>query len=220
MFFHLTPCSLIFSFLGIVIFNACTLKSEKKLPILGPKELAAKHIKGTNISDTIYHTIHDFEFINQDGKKVNNQTFEDKIYVCNFIFTSCPTICPVMTQQMYRVQEAYTDNSELMFLSHSVDPDRDSAQVLKNYAQKNKAQPDKWHFVTGNKDEIYRMGLKNYMITLDEDEAAPGGFLHSAAFILVDKERRVRGVYNGTDETEVNQLIEDIKILLQEYENL
>ena len=204
----------------ILLLTACNTNSGKKLPILGPKELSTKMIDGKQVSDTIYHTISDFEFVNQKGEKISQETFEGKVYVCDFIFTNCPTICPIMSNQMYQVQEAYADNADVMILSHTVDPERDSVDVLNNYAQNHKANSDKWHFVTGDKEDLYKMGLKNYMVSMDENDVAPGGFLHSAAFILVDKQRRVRGVYNGTDEEEVNQLIEDIKVLLEEYKHL
>lgn len=201
----------------ILCLTACHTNADQKLPILGPKELDTKIVDGKQISDTIYHTISDFEFVNQEGKKISEETFEDKIYVCDFIFTNCATICPLMSNQMYRVQEAYTNNPDVMIISHTVDPKRDSVKVLNNYARNHQAKPDKWHFVTGDKEDLYKMGLKNYMVSMDEDEVAPGGFLHSAAFILVDKQRHIRGIYNGTDEMEVNQLIEDIQILLREY---
>ena len=204
----------------IIFLGACHFHVERKLPILGPKELSTQLVDGKQVTDTIYHTISDFEFVNQKGEKTSQDTFKDKIYVCNFIFTNCPTICPIMSNQMYLIQEAYANTSEVMILSHTVDPERDSVAVLDKYAQNHKANADKWHFVTGNKEDLYQMGLKNYLVSLDENDIAPGGFLHSAAFILIDKQKRVRGVYNGTDEEEVKQLIQDIEILIKEYESL
>ncbi len=206
----------VFILLTFLSLLSCSSGGGKKLPILGPKELETKVVNGQEVQDTLYHTIQAFEFVNQEGKVISEKTFEDKIYVCDFIFTTCPSICPLMSKQMQRVQEAYPEENRLYFLSHTVDPAQDSVPVLKKYADRYEANDERWHFVTGEKAKLYEMGLKNYLVTMDEDQAAPGGFLHSAAFILVDKQKRIRGLYNGTDEKEVDRLIADIEILLEE----
>lgn len=210
------PCNPIVCCLSLWVFlicfwAACT-NSTKKLPILGPKELSE-----SKETDTVYHTIQAFEFINQDGQLVNEQTFAGKIYVCDFIFTSCPSICPLMSQQMQRIQEVFQKEEDILFLSHTVDPERDSVETLKQYAQAYQAQSGKWHLVTGDKKSLYEMGIRHYLVSVDEDEASEEQFLHSAAFVLIDKDKRIRGMYNGTEKEDVDRLIGDIRILQREY---
>lgn len=203
--------------IGIVIAAASLLYGcnkpalEKELPILGRKEI--------NNNDTIYHTIGDYEFVNQDSSIITPATFKDKIYVADFFFTSCPTICPIMKSQMMRVYEEFEENNAFAILSHTIDPEYDTVALLHDYADRLGVKSSKWHFVTGNKEEIFDIGQTSYMVTAMEDEQEPGGFLHSGAFILVDKERRVRGIYDGTKEEAVTKLIRDIEILLAEYQN-
>lgn len=199
--------------------NACSQKEAKEsLPILGRKEVLTKMVDGEEVLDTVYHTIGDFAFVNQDSAVVTQEDFKGKVYVADFFFTSCPTICPVMKSQMLRVYEAFRDNDEVLLLSHTIDPEYDTVALLKDYAERLGVVDDntKWHFVTGEKEDIYEIGQNEYMVTAMEDEDEPGGFLHSGAFILVDKERRVRGIYDGTKEMEVNRLIKDIPLLLEE----
>lgn len=197
--------SIIITIFSILI--GCSL-SEKKLPILGERSF----VNG----DSVYHTIPDFEFIDQNNEKVTNKTFEGKIYVTDFFFTTCPTICPIMKTQMLRVYDKYKTNSEVGILSHSIDPRHDSVAVLKKYAEKLGVDSKVWHFVTGEKQKIYAIGEKSYMVTSGEDSTAAGGYIHSGAFILVDKKRRIRGMYDGTKEKEVSKLLKDMDILLKE----
>lgn len=199
--------------------NSCSQKEAKEsLPILGRKEVLTKMVDGEEVLDTVYHTIGDFAFVNQDSAVVTQEDFKGKVYVADFFFTSCPTICPVMKSQMLRVYEAFRDNDEVLLLSHTIDPEYDTVALLKDYAERLGVMDEKtkWHFVTGEKEDIYEIGQNEYMVTAMEDEDEPGGFLHSGAFILVDKERRVRGIYDGTKEMEVNRLIKDIPLLLEE----
>lgn len=189
--------------------SSCT--QEDRLPVLGRTEI--------NGNDTTYHTIADFRFVDQDSAWVTNATYENKVYVADFFFTSCPTICPVMKTQMIRIYDAFEDNDEVALLSHTIDPDHDTVAVLRDFAQRLGVNSERWHFVTGDKDDIYDLGETSYMVVAGEDEAAPGGYIHSGAFLLVDKQRRIRGVYDGTVEKEVDQLISDIKKLLKEYNN-
>ena len=167
-------------------------------------------------TDTIYHKIPDFKFLNQDSTWVSQKDFDGKIYVADFFFTSCPTICPKMKTQLLRIYQRYLNNPDIKILSHSIDPDYDRPNVLKKYANRMEVDSKKWNFVTGNKSEIYKIGQKSYMVSAQEDPNEAGGFVHSGAFILVDKNRHVRGIYDGTKEPEVNKLIEDIEILLHE----
>lgn len=197
--------------LALIILSAvvsCS-KKEDRLPYLGRKEV--------NGSDTIYHTIDTYKFVDQDSNFITPATFEGKIYVSDFFFTSCPTICPIMKTQMLRVYEQIENNPDVLLLSHSIDPEYDTVALLKDYAERLGVKSEKWHFVTGNKDEIYRIGQTSYMVTALEDSSEPGGFIHSGAFILVDKEKRVRGLYDGTKEDQVDILIKDIDRLLNEY---
>lgn len=187
------------------VLGAC---QPKKLPILGERQF----ING----DSVYHTIPDFKFIDQDSTVVTNQTYKNKIYVADFFFTTCPTICPIMKTQLLRVYEKFKDNPEVGILSHTIDPRHDSVAVLKAYARRLGVDGKFWHFVTGERDKIYEMGQKEYYVTAGEDSTAAGGIIHSGAFILVDKNRRVRGMYDGTKEKDVSRLIKDMGTLLKE----
>jgi protein SCO1/2 len=192
-------------------------KSVKILPILGEKEMKNLIVDGKSKIDTIYHTIPNFTFIDQNGDTVTNQNFiGNKIYVADFFFTSCPTICPKMKTQMSRLYKHFIDNESVAFLSHTIDPRHDTVPVLKEFASNLGVKGNQWRFVTGEKEKIYEVGLKGYMATAKEDSTADGGFIHSGAFILVDKNQRVRGIYDGTISTEVDELMADIDILLKE----
>jgi len=166
--------------------------------------------------DSVFHKIPDFSFINQDSLLITNKTYDGKIYLADFFFTTCPTICPVMKKQMLRVYEKYKENPKVGILSHTIDPRHDSVQVLKEYATRLGINSKMWNFVTGDKSKIYEIGKKSYYITAGEDSTAAGGIIHSGAFILVDTKRRVRGVYDGTKETDVTKLIKDMEVLLNE----
>jgi protein SCO1/2 len=200
---------------GVAAFS-CSSKSEK-LPILGRKEIKNVTFEGKIQADTIYHTIPDFSFTNQNGEVITQDTFKDKIYVADFFFTTCPTICPIMKTQMLRVYEKFKDNPEVMILSHTIDPKHDSVAVLYEFADRLGVTGNMWQFVTGDQDEIYDIGQNSYMVTAREDPGEPGGYLHSGAFLLVDKERRIRGIYDGTLEEKVDILMKDIDKLLKEY---
>ncbi|MDH3709083.1 MAG: SCO family protein [Cyclobacteriaceae bacterium] len=201
----------LFAIVGtMVLITACRTESNETLPILGRRTVSLE-------GDTLYHTIGSYAFVNQDSLEVTPETFDDKIYVADFFFTSCPTICPTMKTQMLRVYKKFQDNPQVAILSHSIDPTHDTVAVLKDYSQRlgidNSAM---WHFVTGSKEEIFRVGQSDYMVTAGEDEAAPGGFIHSGAFLLVDGERHIRGIYDGTKPEEVDKLMVDMATLLHE----
>ncbi|MEP5611525.1 MAG: SCO family protein [Cyclobacteriaceae bacterium] len=186
-----------------------------------PQSKAPLPFYGNNIfeeNDTIYHTIEDFELVDQDSSWVTNATFANQVYVSDFFFTSCPTICPKMKQQMLRVYEKFEANDQVAILSHTIDPKHDTVAVLKDFADKLGIKSSKWKFVTGDQDYIYDLGEKSYMVMADEEPEAAGGFIHSGAFLLVDKDRRIRGVYDGTVEEQVDVLLTDIDKLLKEYE--
>ncbi len=179
----------------------------KALPILGERDYEN--------GDTIYHKVPDFSFVNQDSNIVNNETFKDKIYVVDFFFTSCPTICPKVKQQMLRVHDRFKSNDKVYLLSHSIDTKRDTVAKLKKYASALDVKSDKWHFVTGDKDQIYDMA-DNYFIAAQEDPEAPEGFDHSGRLILVDKDRHIRAFCEGTDPESVDKFMLDIDKLLNE----
>jgi len=203
-------------------FAACGLENQKnkkaEFPVLGRKQYVEKIVDGKTVTDTLDHTIPDFKLINQDSNWVTPETFAGKVYVADFFFTSCPTICPTMKKEMLRVYDAYKENTEVGIISHTIDPEYDTVALLKDFAEKLDVEAPKWNFVTGEKEGIYELGQKGYMVTAMEDENEEGGFLHSGAFILVDKERKIRGVYDGTRSEEVDKLISDIELLLATYD--
>ena len=201
---------------ALVVFSQCE-QTESRLPILGRKEIKNVEFDGQIKADTIYHTIPAFSFVNQNGEVVTEETFRDKIYIADFFFTTCPTICPIMKTQMLRVYEKYEDNPDVMILSHTIDPKHDSVAVLYEFADRLGVSSEKWHFVTGDQDSIYDIGQNSYMVTARQDPDEPGGYLHSGAFLIVDKQRRIRGIYDGTKEDKVDQLLKDIDKLLSEY---
>ena len=203
---------------GILITWVSCSSQEKKLPILGYKDVKMVEQNGQAVADTVYHTIADFRLRDQDSTWITNETFRNKIYIADFFFTTCPSICPVMKAQMLRIYEKFSENDNVQILSHTIDPKHDSIPVLKEYSEKLEVSSSKWHFVTGAKDSIYTLGEKSYMVRAAEDQFAPGGFIHSGAFALVDTERRIRGMYDGTREEDVDRLIRDIEILLKEIE--
>ncbi len=192
------------------LISCTSTPSTANLPIYGNKIFEE--------NDTIYHTIEDFRLVDQDSSWVTNATFNNQVYVSDFFFTSCPTICPKMKQQMLRVYEKFENNDQVAILSHTIDPTHDTVAVLKDYATKLGIKSSKWKFVTGDQDYIYDLGEKSYMVMADEDPNAAGGFIHSGAFLLVDKDRRIRGVYDGTVDEQVDVLLTDIDKLLKEYE--
>ena len=148
---------------------------------------------------------------------MTQNTFSDKIYITDFFFTTCQTICPIMTGHMKEIQEAFKDDEEVLLLSHSVTPEIDSVEVMYAYAEKNNAIRGKWHLVTGDKKQIYKLARKSYFTTKSEGDGGKYDMVHTENFVLIDKEKRIRGVYDGTNPEEIQQAIEDIKILKQEY---
>jgi protein SCO1/2 len=193
-------------FLFLVVLGC---QQEKKLPFLGPKEIGKQ-------GDTLYHKIPDFKFLNQDSLWISQKDMAGKIYVADFFFTTCPTICPKMKTQLLRIYDKFAEDDRVRILSHTIDPEYDGARVLKEYAKKLNITSPRWNLVTGKKADIYRLGEKSYMVTAQEDANEVGGFVHSGAFILVDQNRHVRGIYDGTKEEDVNHLIEDMTLLLKE----
>jgi protein SCO1 len=193
--------------LAALLLTACGEQKEtpEPLPYLGNHEI--------NGSDTVYHRIPDFAFVNQDSNTVTNETFEDKIYLADFFFISCPTICPKVKKQMLRIYDKYKNEDELMLLSHTIDPKRDTVGRLKQYAQNLGVDDGKWQFVTGEQDRIYEIA-DDYMSIAREDPEAPGGFDHSGWILLIDKEGHIRSFADGTDPEKVDRLLKEIDWLL------
>ena len=198
-----------------LFLSSCNSKSEK-LPILGNKEAVVKTFDGKQIIDTLYHRIPDFEFISQDSSKITQKDYEGKIYVADFFFTTCPTICPKMKTQMLRIYEKFKDNPKVAILSHTIDPRHDTPAVLREFMNNLGIKSKTWQMVTGDKSKIYEIGQKSYMVSATDDPSEPGGIVHSGAFILVDKDRHIRGIYDGTVPEKVDKLMEDMGVLLKE----
>ena len=194
----------------VLLIWACSQSSnEERLPIYGHTSYQE--------NDTIYHTIQDFQLMDQDSTIITNASLAEQIYVADFFFTSCPTICPTMKSQLLRVYQRYQGNSEVGIVSHTIDPVYDTIPLLKDYAARLGVESDQWKFLWGDQDLIYELAERSYMSIADEDSQAEGGFVHSGYFLLVDKERRIRGVYDGTDANQVDVLMNDIAKLLKEY---
>ncbi len=199
----------IFLIYSIVFYFGCTeKKSSVLLPIYGEKKIIA--------GDTIYHQIASFNLTNQIGQVVNQNTTKNKIYIANFFFASCQSICPMMSNQLQEVQKAFLADDSVLILSHSVNPLHDTVAILNNYADTYGAKTNKWHLLTGNKKQIYDLAKTSYLVNAFEDDGSPEGFLHSELFLLIDKKSRIRGMYDGTNTAEVKKLIEDVKLLKQE----
>jgi protein SCO1 len=180
-------------------------REELLLPAYGEKQ--------SHNGDTLYHTVSGFTLTDQSGKTVTEHTVNGKIYVANFFFATCQSICPEMSSNLKDVQAAFLNDDEILILSHSVNPLHDTAEVLSRYAAMYGADEKKWHLLTGNKKMIYDLAKYSYLVSALEDDGSPEGFLHSELFILVDKHRRLRGMYDGTDKVQVRKLIDDIRIL-------
>ena len=198
--------------LGLFIalfFIACSETPNKTLPIIGQYEIVD--------GDTIYHQIPQFEFVNTDSQTVSNSDFKDNIYLADFFFVHCPSICPKVKKQMLRIYDKYEDNDMVKLVSHTIDPKRDTPEKLKKYAQKLDVNTDKWIFLSGEKEALLDIA-DDYFVAAMEDPEAPGGFDHSGKIILVDKKGHVRSFAEGTEPDDVTRLLEDIDTLLKEYE--
>lgn len=202
-------------FLTLLALFACN-SEKKQLPILGERSTKNFKENGENRIDTVYATVPYFSFVNQNGDSLSQKDVNGKIYVADFFFISCPTICPIMKREMIRVFDAFKGDTSLLLLSHTIDPEHDTLALLKQYALDLGSDGKQWQFLTGERERIYEMAEKGYYATALPDSTAPGGFAHSGGFILVDRHSRVRGIYDGTDTKQVDQLIKDISLLKQE----
>tara|TARA_A100001011_G_scaffold351754_1_gene392068 strand:+ start:4168 stop:4842 length:675 start_codon:yes stop_codon:yes gene_type:complete len=209
----------LFGVISIIIlflfYNA--LLPDAKLPIYQPAMVNFELVDSTIQHQKKFHRIADFSLTNQNGKTISHQDYKGKIYVADFFFTTCPTICIAMTDNLIKVQEEIKNNPNIMLLSHSVTPKIDSVSQLKKYALEKGVIDSKWHLVTGNKKEIYELARKSYLAVKDDGDAGPFDMIHTENFILIDPDRRIRGFYDGTDRDEINRLLDEIDMLIQEY---
>lgn len=186
----------------------------KRLPFIGPKDAV---LNDQGKYDTLYHQIPYFEFVNQDGEKVTRDDLLGHIYIADFFFATCPTICPKMTTNMSYVQDKFKEKEDLRFVSITVNPEHDNVEVLADYAKKVHADTKTWDFLTGEKDKIYDVAFNGFFVSAQRDSIAPGGFLHSGMLILVDRNAHIRGYFDGTTHKEIKEKLTDaIDILYKE----
>ena len=210
---------LIISFAVMIIGVFIAYKMlDKPMPlkIYSPKDLNPELVDEDQRDIYKNHRIRDFKLVNQDGVSVTDSFLKDKIYVADFFFTTCPTICPAMSNELERVQEAFEGDLGIQIVSHTVQPEYDSPEILKEYAALHKANPNQWTFLTGDKSEIYSLARKSYFAVTTKGDGGIRDFIHTENFVLVDKKKRIRGFYDGTSADDVNRLIKDIKILKDE----
>lgn len=195
------------------------LKPKKHLPVYQPADVNYQLVDSTIQHVKNYHKIQDFALFNQNGKVITQNDYAGKIYVADFFFTTCPTICPVMTNNMYDLQMQLLDDEDVMLLSHSVTPVIDSVPQLKKYANEKGVIDKKWNLVTGDKKQIYELARKSYLAVKTVGDGGPYDMIHTENFMLIDKERRIRGFYDGTNDEDMEKLLEDIRILQIEYQH-
>ena len=206
----------VFSAVALTVFYHL-LKVDNHLKIYNPVDVNPRLVDDSMLHVQKNHTIADFNLINQNGKKITNKDYQDKIYIADFFFTRCQTICIAMAYNMSELQAYYKNDDDIMFLSHSVTPVMDSVSVLKAYAEKKGVIDGRWNVTTGSKKHIYELARKSYFAVLDEGNGDENDFIHTEQFVLVDKERRIRGYYDGTEKKDMKKLKEDIVLLKEEY---
>ncbi|MFZ0490419.1 MAG: SCO family protein [Salegentibacter sp.] len=199
-----------------IIYNL--LKPEERLPVYQPDMVNAEMVDTSVQYVRKYHKIADFELYNQNGDTITQDFYKDKIYVADFFFTTCLSICPIMTDHMLKIQKRLKDDPDVLLLSHTVIPNHDSVPVLKKYAIEKGVDDKKWNLVTGPKKEIYNLARKSYLATKTTGDGGPYDMIHTENFVLVDKDRQIRGFYDGTDPEAIEDLMHDIKILEAEYQ--
>lgn len=200
--------------------NTETTVNDSGLPYIGMHELEITENDGVKDTNKIYHVVPPFSLMAQDSSTITNQLVKGKIHIANFFFTSCPSICPAMIAQMQRLQQNTLDIDELIFLSHTIDPKRDTIPKLRAYIEDKNIDTQNWYFLYGDKQYVHDLGIDGYMVNAMEDDQAEGGFLHSEHFVLIDREGHIRGLYSGIDTQQVDQLEKDIRNLIKtEYAN-
>ena len=206
---------LIFSAAAVYMFYVI-LKPVEVLPVYQPAEVNEKLVDSSIIHVAKYHKISDFKLTNQNGEEITQANYKDKIYVADFFFTTCQDICPVMTKNMYQLQEELKNDNQILLLSHTVIPEVDTVEQLKEYAVENNVDDSKWNLVTGDKKQIYELARKSYL-AVEDSNYNEYDMIHTENFMLIDKEKQIRGFYDGTNSEDINRLLKDIKILKQSY---
>ena len=202
---------IVWGIISICLFYTI-LKPIERLPVYQPASVNNELVDSTIVHKINYHKISDFSLTNQNGEIVTQKKYDNKIYVADFFFTTCQSICPIMTKNMKDLQDKLIEDSGVLLLSHTVFPEIDSVEVLKKYAIDNSVIDSKWDLVTGDKKEIYDLARKSYLAAKDND-FSEYDIIHTENFVLIDKKKQIRGFYDGTDKEEINRLINDIKIL-------
>ena len=210
--------AIVFSILSIIIIAIIynTLNVYKPLPVYQPTMVSTELVDSTIQHQKKYHKIADFRLTNQNGETITQNDYKDKIYVADFFFTTCRTICPIMTNHMAEIQKKIFDDDDIMLLSHSVTPEIDTVAQLKRYAVKKGVNDKKWNLVTGDKKEIYKLARKSYLAVKDNGDGGPFDMVHTENFMLIDKKKQIRGFYDGTDKEDINRLLDDILVLKEE----
>jgi protein SCO1/2 len=210
--------AIVFLIISIVIISIIynKLNVYQPLPIYQPAMVSAELVDSTIQYQKKYHKIANFSLTNQNGKTITQDDYKDKIYVADFFFTTCQTICPIMTSNMVDIQKEILNDAEVMLLSHSVTPEIDTAAQLKRYAIEKGVVDSKWNLVTGDKKQIYKLARKSYLAVKDNGDGGPFDMVHTENFMLIDKKRQIRGFYDGTNPDDINRLLDDIKILKKE----
>ena len=212
--------AIVFAIISIIIIILIyrTLNVYQPLPIYQPSMVSTELVDSTIQHQKKYHKIADFSFTNQNNKIITQENYKNKIYVADFFFTTCQSICPIMTDHMAQIQEQLKNDEDILLLSHSVTPEIDTPDQLKRYASKKGVNDDKWNLVTGNKKEIYAMARKSYLAVRDNGDGGPYDMIHTENFMLIDKKRQIRGFYDGTNPDDIDRLLKDIAHLKKEYE--
>jgi protein SCO1/2 len=217
-----------YKFFGIVLLILSTiiiylfynaLQPKNVLPVYQPADFNSELVDSTLVHVKKYHTIANFSLTNQNGETITQDFYRNKIYVADFFFTTCPTICPIMTENMVYLQSQIANDNDVLLLSHSVTPDIDSVAQLKKYALEKGVIDKKWNLVTGDKKHIYELARKSYLAVKDDGDGGPFDMIHTENFILIDKERRIRGTYDGTKKEEMEKLLQDLEVLKMSYLN-
>lgn len=210
--------AVVFAILSIIIVAIIynTLNVYQPLPIYQPSMVSTELVDSTIQYQKKYHKIADFALTNQNGKTITQADYKDKIYVADFFFTTCQTICPIMTDHMAEIQKEIMNDDEVILLSHTVTPEIDTVAQLKRYAKKKGVNDNKWNLVTGDKKQIYELARKSYLAVKDHGDGGPFDMIHTENFMLIDKKRQIRGFYDGTKQEDIDRLLSDIKHLKKE----
>lgn len=215
------PLILIMMFFSVVVLTSFYFILQPKviLPIYSPNMVSQELVDENIRYIKKYHRIADFSLTNQNGEKITQKNYENKIYIADFFFTTCPTICPIMTDNMTYLQEKLLKNKNILLASFSVTPDIDNVEVLKDYALEKGVLSYKWNLLTGDKKMIYDLARKSYLVAKNDGDGGKYDMIHTENFILIDKEKRIRGFYDGTNKEEMEKLLNEVEILKNSYKN-